>query len=158
MSLAQSPDHLPRSVLLVSGPNRGMRFLTEGGFGLGARKTLLLEIELVNENIDHANRFAFGDLVFKRFGEQGALRSTHPFDKSLHQSLPQCDEAIFQQNYFVVAPQMDFLNQHFLMTFLHGVCLNKRHKSPTDSVKRRFFCINRYFIPPGHRIVEYSAF
>ena len=39
-----------------------------------------------------------------------------------------------------------------------GVCLNKRHKSPTDSVKRRFFCINRYFIPPGHRIVEYSAF
>jgi len=50
------------------------------------------------------------------------------------------------------------LEDSLMRSLINRVHLNKRRKSPTDFVKRRFFYIERSFASPEYQIVEYGAF
>ena len=55
------------------------------GLRRNARKAQRFQVEVVNEEIDDADRIVFTYLIIEELGRQNALHAVLPFDKALHQ-------------------------------------------------------------------------
>jgi hypothetical protein len=69
---------------------------TPSGFGLHAIEAEFLQIELIDEDVDDADRVVFTDVVIQAFGEQRALRPILTFDKSLHRTALETLEVVYR--------------------------------------------------------------
>jgi hypothetical protein len=61
----------------------------------GAVETQLLQVELVDEGVNHPDRVVLGDEVVQALRHQGDLTSLLAFDESLHGRLARCDASIY---------------------------------------------------------------
>jgi hypothetical protein len=59
-----------------------------GHFGHDAREAQRLQVQLVDEHLDHPDRVLLGDVIFQIFREQRALPPVRPLDKPLHPGPP----------------------------------------------------------------------
>jgi MinD superfamily P-loop ATPase len=82
---------------------------SSGGCRLRPFEAELFEIQLVDEDVDDANRVVFTEVVVKTLGQQGELASVLSLDESLHVAA-RCRAAV------------NFANAaHAIKAFSHGL-------------------------------------
>jgi hypothetical protein len=54
------------------------------GSGIHAGEAELSQIKFIDEHVDDAHRISLADKILQALGQQDTLRSTAPFDESLH--------------------------------------------------------------------------
>src|SRR5207237_1848547 len=65
-----------------------------GGLRVNPVKPQIVQIELLDKDIDHANWVVFANPIVQAFGKQRALPTVHALDKPLHPIPPQIARGI----------------------------------------------------------------